>query len=147
VIVAKYLESSSGSELFLLHVFKILTGLLSKWTVWQNEKKEGHPILRPALTTWICPQEYCLPRGVLFAHRGELWPLEGMFTPSFTPRCEHTLLFRKTKGRSGYSTRRITSLLGTNFMPGSQLYPGDNFTPGCQLYSWGSNFDPMNGRS
>jgi hypothetical protein len=46
---------------------------------------------------------------VTFFAKGEFLPLWGMFTPSFTPRGEHTLLFRRTKGRTQ---------VGDNFNPG-----------------------------
>jgi hypothetical protein len=58
------------------------------------------------------------------APRGEICPLGGMFTPLFTPRGEHSLLFRRMEGQT------------ENFTP------GDNFTPGGQLRSWGSKFAP-----
>jgi hypothetical protein len=45
-----------------------------------------------------------------------------MFTPSFTPRGEHSLLFRRMEDRS------------ENFIP------GDDFTPRRQNSSLGDNF-------
>jgi hypothetical protein len=52
----------------------------------------------------------------------EICPLGGMFTPSFTPRGEHSLLFRRMEDRS------------ENFIP------GDDFTPRRQNSSLGDNF-------
>jgi hypothetical protein len=49
---------------------------------------------------------------VTLAPMGELCPLKGLFIPSFTPRGEHSLMFRRTKGQT------------------EGLLPwGDNFTP------------------
>jgi hypothetical protein len=58
---------------------------------------------------------------VNLSSRGEICPLGGMFTPSFTPRGEHSLLFR----RMGGQTENFT--------------PGDNFTPRGQNSPWGTN--------
>jgi hypothetical protein len=67
-----------------------------------------------------------LPLGVKFAPRGELCPLlYVLFTPSFTPRGEHSLIFRRTKGRTeGISPWGITSPLEANLTPG-----GSHFAP------------------
>jgi hypothetical protein len=49
----------------------------------------------------------------------------------FTPRGEHSLLFRRMEEQT------------ENFNPRGQLYPyGTNFTPGGQLRPWGSKFAP-----
>jgi hypothetical protein len=37
---------------------------------------------------------------VNFAPRGVICPLGGLFTPSFTPRGEHSLLFKRMEGRT-----------------------------------------------
>jgi hypothetical protein len=62
------------------------------------------------LTTWFSP-------------RGELCPLGGVFTP----RGEHSLLFRRMEGRTyvEFYPQVITSPrpLGTKFTPGGQLRP------------------------
>jgi hypothetical protein len=50
------------------------------------------------------------------APRGDICSLRGMFTPSFTPRGEHSLLFRKMEGRTEDLHPR-----GTKFTPGGQL--------------------------
>jgi hypothetical protein len=85
----------------------------------------------------VCPQGWSLPLGVNLAPRGELgpqgWTLSprGMFTPSFTPRGEHSLLFRRMEGRSeNFTPQGITfplggqkSLLWDNFAPGGQSLP------------------------
>jgi hypothetical protein len=46
----------------------------------------------------VAPQGECVilrsPRGEL-GPRGVIWPLGDMLTPSFTPRGEHSLLFRR----------------------------------------------------
>jgi hypothetical protein len=51
------------------------------------------------------------------APRGEMCSLGGMFTPSFTPRGEHSLQLRRMEGRTGNST------------PGEQLAPGGQRLP------------------
>jgi hypothetical protein len=54
-----------------------------------------------------------------------------MFTPAFTQRGEHSLLFRRMEGRT------------ENFTPREYLHPsGTKFTPGRELRPWGSKFDP-----
>jgi hypothetical protein len=63
------------------------------------------------------------------APRGEICPLRGMFTPSFTPWGEHSLLFRRMEQR--------ISAPGDNFNP-----QGTKFTLGGQLRPWGSKFAP-----
>jgi hypothetical protein len=55
---------------------------------------------RPVFYNMVRPQEWSLPLGVKLAPSGELCPLEGMFTPSFTPRGEHSKLFRRMEGRT-----------------------------------------------
>jgi hypothetical protein len=40
------------------------------------------------------------PLGVNLAPRGEICPLGVKFTPSFTPRGKHSLLFRRIEGRT-----------------------------------------------
>jgi hypothetical protein len=47
--------------------------------------------------------------------RGEIRSLGVMFTPSFNPKREHSLLFRRMKGELRISP------------------PGDNFTPGVKV--------------
>jgi hypothetical protein len=46
------------------------------------------------------------PLGVNLGPRGEICPLGGMFTPSFTPRGQHSLLFRRMEGRTENFTPR-----------------------------------------
>jgi hypothetical protein len=43
----------------------------------------------------VCPRGFTCPPGVKFVHI-----LGGMFTATFTPECEHSLLFRKTEGQT-----------------------------------------------
>jgi hypothetical protein len=63
--------------------------------------------------------------------RGEICSLRGMFTPSFTPRGKHSLLFKRMKGRT------------ENINPRGKLYSqGTKFTPGGQLRPWRSKFSP-----
>jgi hypothetical protein len=59
--------------------------------------------------------------------KDEVCPLGGMFTPSFTPRVDHYLLFRRMEGRTenftpgyNFTLRGENSLLGDNFAPGDQ---------------------------
>jgi hypothetical protein len=66
----------------------------------------------------VCPQGLSLPLGVNLAARSDICPRGGMFTPSFTPRGEHSLLFWRMEGRI------------------------ENFTPGGQLSPYGSKFAP-----
>jgi hypothetical protein len=54
---------------------------------------------------------------------GELCPLGGMFTPSFTPRGEHSLFFKELRGK------QIISPRGNNFTPGGQLHPWGTTSP------------------
>jgi hypothetical protein len=52
------------------------------------------------------------------APRGEICPLGVKFTPSFTPRGEHSLLFRRMEGQTG-----------DNFTPRGQSHPGGTTSP------------------
>jgi hypothetical protein len=63
--------------------------------------------------------------------RGEICPLGGMFTTWFTPRGEHSLLFRQMKGRTENFTPRgqlcplgKTSPLGWKFAPRGDVKNG-----------------------
>jgi hypothetical protein len=59
---------------------------------------------------------------VNLAPRSELCPQGGMFTPSFIPKGEHSLLFSRMVGRT------------ENFTPGGQLRPGiQSFPLGAKL--------------
>jgi hypothetical protein len=54
-----------------------------------------------------------------------------MFTPLFTPRGEHSLLFRRMEGRT------------ENFTPRGKLHPqGTKFTPERHIRPWGVKFTP-----
>jgi hypothetical protein len=55
------------------------------------------------------------PLGVNLALSGVICPLGGMFIPSFTPRGEHSLLFRRMEGQT------------------------ENFTPEGQIRPWGKS--------
>jgi hypothetical protein len=63
--------------------------------------------------------------------RGEICPLGGMFTPLFTPRGEHSLLFRRMEGRTeNFTPSGITSPLGDKFHPLGTTSPlGSKFAP------------------
>jgi hypothetical protein len=64
------------------------------------------------------------PRGMNLVPRGELGPLGRMFTPSFTPRGEHSLLFRRMEGRTeNFALRGQTLPLGDNFAHGVKVCP------------------------
>jgi hypothetical protein len=52
------------------------------------------------------PQGGISPLGVNLAPRGEICPLGVKFTPSFTPRGEHSLLFKRMEGRTENFTPR-----------------------------------------
>jgi hypothetical protein len=58
----------------------------------------------------LTPGVKLAPRGEL-GPKDELCPLGGMFTTLFTPRGEHSLLFRRMEGRTD------------NFTPRGSLYP------------------------
>jgi hypothetical protein len=62
----------------------------------ENKKVERFQKLRPVITTWFDPRGEVRPWGVKFAHRGELCPARG----------EHSLLFRRMKGRTENFTTR-----------------------------------------
>jgi hypothetical protein len=64
--------------------------------------------------------------AVTLSPRGEICSLGGMFTPSFTPRGEHSLLFGRMEGWT------------ENYTPP----PGDNFTPRGQNLPLGPKFAP-----
>jgi hypothetical protein len=63
--------------------------------------------------------------GVKFAPRGELCPLGVMFTPSFTPSGEPTLLLRRMKGL----TNDLHPWGGGNFKPRRQRHPWGKSSP------------------
>jgi hypothetical protein len=49
-------------------------------------------------------------------------PLGGMFTPSFTPMGEHSLLFRKMEGQTeNFTPRGQISTLGSKFAPRGEV--------------------------
>jgi hypothetical protein len=52
------------------------------------------------------PQGWTSLQGVNLAPRGEICHLGGMFTPSFTPRGDHSQLFRRTVGQTENFTPR-----------------------------------------
>jgi hypothetical protein len=71
-----------------------------------------------------------LPLGFTLTPRGELCPLGGMFTPLFTPRGEHDLLFSRMEGQTenlppgdNFTSKGQSSFLGDNFTPGGQSLP------------------------
>jgi hypothetical protein len=74
----------------------------------------------------VCPQGLRLHLKVNLAPRSELCPLGGMFTPSFTPRGEHSLLFRRLERQ----TENLTPRDNFNLAPMSELCPQCGmFTP------------------
>jgi hypothetical protein len=84
--------------------------------------------LRAILNFTLGPQGITSPLGVNLAPRGEIFPLGGMFTPSFTPRGEHSLLFRRMEGQTESHPQR------TKFTPGGQIRPwGQSLAPGVKL--------------
>jgi hypothetical protein len=56
--------------------------------------------LRVILNFTLGPQGWTSPLGVNLAPRGEICPLGVKFIPSFTPRGEHSLLFRRMEGQT-----------------------------------------------
>jgi hypothetical protein len=60
--------------------------------------------LRAILNFTPGPQGLISPLGVNLAPRGELCPLGVKFTPLFTPRGEHSLLFRRMEGQTNNFT-------------------------------------------
>jgi hypothetical protein len=65
------------------------------------------------LTTLFLPPGVILAPGVNLAPRGELCHLGVLFTPSFTPRDEQYVMFRRTEGQTeGLHPWVITSPLG-----------------------------------
>jgi hypothetical protein len=84
--------------------------------------------LRAILNFTPGPQGRTSPLGVNLALRGEICPLGGMFTPSFTPRGKHYLLFRRMEGQTEFHPQ------GTKFTPGGQLRPwGLSLAQGVKL--------------
>jgi hypothetical protein len=97
-------------------------GYAEQWMQRSNPDPSGHSCQRrqqrAILNFTPGPQGWTSPPGVNLATRGELCPLGEMFTPSFTPRDEHSPLFRRTEGQNRISP------------------PGDNFTPGDKIHPW-----------
>jgi hypothetical protein len=108
----------------------------------------------------------CQPWGPFLtsplAPRGDICPLGVKFTPLFTPRSEHSVLFRRMEvqkeispPRDNFTPRGLIHPPRDNFTPRGLIHPwgttsplGVNFTPGGQLHPWGStsplgvNFTP-----
>jgi hypothetical protein len=104
-------------------------------------REEG--FLRNILNFNPGPQGWTSPLGMNLAPRGEICPLEGMFTPSFTPSSEHSLLFRKMEWRTENFTPRgekcpLEGMFTPLFIPGGEHsllfrrmeWRIENFTPG-----------------
>jgi hypothetical protein len=67
----------------------------------------------PFLTSSLAPRGELNP-----GPRGEIWPLGGVFAPSFTPRGEHSLLlFRRMEGRTEFYPHGIISPLWDKIHP------------------------------
>jgi hypothetical protein len=63
-------------------------------------------------------------QGLNLAPRVEICPLGGIFTLSFTPRGEQSLLFRRMEGRTeNFTPRGQNSPLGDNHAPEVKVYP------------------------
>jgi hypothetical protein len=78
-------------------------------------------LLRAILNFTPGPQE-CTSPLMNLTPRGEICPLGGMFTPSFTPRGEHTILFIRMEVRTeNFTPRGQNSPLGTASPPGSKF--------------------------
>jgi hypothetical protein len=114
-----YRRSSIACATFL-HVNSyalILTniGWATLWAIFFTNSS-GHPEGHSELHPWT--------PGVNLALRGEICPLGEMFTPSFTPRGEHSLLFRRMEGWTyNFAPKGQNSPLGYNFTPGVKLCP------------------------
>jgi hypothetical protein len=59
--------------------------------------------LRAILNFTPGPQGWTLPLGVNLAPRGEIWPLRGMFTPSFTPGVTNLYCLEEWRGKQRIS--------------------------------------------
>jgi hypothetical protein len=98
------LLTSKNYELFF---YKISSAAAQrKFDPWENKRKSKNLNLKEP------------PRGrfLTFTPRGKLCILEGMLTPLFTPRCEHSVLFRKMAGQTeGLHPQGITSTPSANF--------------------------------
>jgi hypothetical protein len=85
----------------------------------------------------VYPQGWNFPQKVNLPPMGELCPLGGIFTTSFTPRGEQSQLLRKMEGQTENLTPRGKIPLGEKSTP-----RGQNSHLGGQLQSWGSKFAP-----
>jgi hypothetical protein len=75
-----------------------------------------------AFVNKVAPKFVLLRAIINLTPRGEICPPGVMFIPSFPPRGEHSLLFRRMEGRA------------ENFTPRAQNSPpGDNFAPGVRV--------------
>jgi hypothetical protein len=84
--------------------------------------------LRAILNFTPGPQGCTSPLVVNLAPKGEICPLGVMIIPSFTPRGEHSRLFRRMEGQTENSPP------DDNFSPRGQNSPlGDNFAPGVKV--------------
>jgi hypothetical protein len=117
------------------------------WTSFSNGKRYVLILTKNESGHILCHfyQSYLATRGPFLtsplAPRGEICPLGGMFTPSFTPRDECSLLFRRMEGTTENFTPRkylhpqeISSPPGNIFTPrGQNSSLGDNFAPGVKV--------------
>jgi hypothetical protein len=62
--------------------------------------------LRTVFNNMVCPQGWSLPLRMNLACGGELCTLKGMLSPLFTPKSEHSILFRRMEGRTENFTPR-----------------------------------------
>jgi hypothetical protein len=87
-------------------------GIISACEAMGREIESRQSICRwPSLTSPLAP-------------RGEICPLGGRFTPSFTPSGEHSLLFRRVEGRTeNFTPKGQNSPLGDNFAHGVKVCP------------------------
>jgi hypothetical protein len=130
-----YTASLSLASLSLSFSFKLF---------FQLKDFEGRQSVARFMTTFSCwtyqrailnftpgPQGCISPLGVNLAPRGEICPLGVKFTPSFTPRGEHYLLFKRMEGRTENFTPRgqihpwvTNSPLGSKFAPRGEVKNG-----------------------
>jgi hypothetical protein len=115
-----------------------LINLLVRHLARQMRQHEFQLLCRDAACGQFLQHEF-EPRGGNSAPRGELWSLGGLFTPSFTPKDEHYLLFRKAEVRTeSLHPYGITSSLGENFPPRKQIWPLGPTSPVDHISSLGT---------
>jgi hypothetical protein len=71
----------------------------------------------------LAPKGEICPLGVNLAPKGEMCPLGEMFTPSITPRGEHSTVLKMEGWTENFTPRGQNSPLGDNFTPGFKVCP------------------------